>query len=221
MDTYFGEAYDPAFSGVSPIQYVREVVSEYGMWTPDMRISIPDGSPPDWFEDSALLGAAYLGSWNGCGLTHYVWATTTSLTAPPTSYGFYETRTSAPDPTTYWPIAVIVEFFEEVYFTGESPFDPDGELYVKVEFQLWAEAGGSPLQRIRSFILLEEDTQCDFNFVIQLSDSTVTMPLYSEIAEFLDGTDFVLSAKEWWPYNRLAEPREIWDAATGEFVPIG
>jgi hypothetical protein len=211
MDSYFDEAYDPAFSGVSPIRYVREVISEYGMWTPDVYLSSPPSYPEDWFVDSLLEPHIPI-LWNGCGLTHYVWGL--SPTGTPTSYGFYEVWDYDGE-VTYKPVGAYVEpQYEEVYYTGESPLDPNGELYVLIEFALYIEAEG-PLELIRTYKIEGTDSQWPSDFVIQLSNSTLTIPLWGEFVSY-GSTDFVLTAKEWWPYAKDDPATPVWNTNTGE-----
>lgn len=51
------------------------------------------------------------------------------------------------------------------------------------------------------------------NYVIRLSDSDVTCPIYFPSAYSPGGTDVIHEAMEWWPYQKLAG--DVWNSGTG------
>jgi hypothetical protein len=141
-----------------------------------------------------------------------------------------------------------VIFTGEIAFVLDDPLDsifsPNTKFYIGVEFKTdtnfqvsgW---GGDPngifqistnqasLSGSSSKIPTEYPSEDFCKYVIRLESGDISCPMYlfdlttGSLWGYIAGESFVHKATEWWPYNRLAEPRAIWDAATGEFVPVG
>lgn len=141
-------------------------------------------------------------------------------------------------------VSIDVNVSNEVAFVGaSSPFDPNARLFLKVkaggDFYLWGYLDGSfrPANCVAistwpsginyavgayNFPPASEITQ---RLVFKLKDSAPSCPFYGTAIvgypySYLDGTiqgteDFVIEAKEWWPYAKDSPPVPIWNTTNG------
>lgn len=139
--------------------------------------------------------------------------------------------------TTEWAAAIELGFTGYVAWVDVSGdgdiLNPTNRFFIGVQFQSFSEdykllTGGyspfpSPLLLVDAYSVREYSGNegPSGSLSVILETATLEIPLYSSVALFTTvGAALTLTATEWWPYNRLAEPRSIWDAVTGEFVPI-
>lgn len=141
------------------------------------------------------------------GFTHYVETFDVSYLG----YGPYGT----PGDTQ---AGIELAFNGYVAVTGDgNPLDPANDIWVGLFFQAYT-VDGLFIYDAGGFTKTDGgfDTYVG-DLTFQLSASAPTCKLYFRSTAT---ADFTITATEWWPYNRLAEPRQIWDAGTGEFIPI-
>lgn len=113
---------------------------------------------------------------------------------------------------------------------GTGPFASDAELYLEMSFKVF---GVYDYLGATDTILSTKDETVgsdvwsdvgfDFSFLFS-SNTTVSCDLYSPIPNLpqttsYSGTDWVIEAKEWWPYAKPDGLGDRWDAANGDFIP--
>jgi hypothetical protein len=150
-------------------------------------------------------GGATEGEWNACAFNH--WLLTDSGADP--GGGVYGCWASDPAGTI---VEILVELSGEVAWVGgSSHLDPACSLYLGLRVRIDVHYGES---------FATDDTYgtdaADFDFKIKLSGATpLSCPLYSGGTEPSGGSDFILEAKEWWPYAKNSPPTPVWNSTTG------
>jgi len=154
------------------------------------------------------------------GLTHY----TESFVFPLSIYYPYgwETLAGIVNPVPV-PASLEFAFGNRVAVTGDgNPLDPANEIWAEFSF-LGYSINGMVFVYAYTLATGAPDEGETGNLTVSLPSGNITCQLYASNYSFLDSatSTMTITATEFWPYNRLDEPRSIWDAATGEFVPIG
>ena len=176
---------------------------ELAIWIPTDQISL-NVKPSS---DGWLFGPS---SAFACGFSHYtsLWGVTTS----PAAYCIAQEYAFA---GTYEYCSLWVVFSGEVAFTGSAdPMAPEASLYIGVEFGVYGQSG-----TLLSSLNEPGSSEAGFDFSLVLSSSqVVSCKIYDPVGSpLLSGSDFVLTAKEWWPYNTESDGSgsPIWDTTTG------
>jgi hypothetical protein len=138
---------------------------------------------------------------------------------PTASYGIYAyPEGSSPTDATETKSSVVFSgqvAWVDVNGSG-NPIDPLNELYIGVRFSALTFYGSSapPLWIGTDDDYYTDPLYCDF--VIELASSTLRCPMYCDIiGGFTSSSDFVMTAKEWWPYAKDSPAVPVWDTDTG------
>lgn len=125
---------------------------------------------------------------------------------------------------------VKVQVTGDVAYTGTSPTDPTGKLYLKVlltgnTYGGWYDTNVSVEFRARENTpengLYSDGYLLPMRLVFKLSNSEPSCALYGgnidyePVDHITYGTDLVLEAKEWWPYAKDSPAVPVWNSATG------
>lgn len=131
----------------------------------------------------------------------------------------------------------------EVVFTGRVAvvktdpangfFDPTNKFFIEMEMwwddnnQVTAAFGGGTNILDGHWGAVDSENYVQvYNYVMRLSGGIdISCPIYSFTAagdpESFSGSDWIHAAQEWWPYDRNATLRPIWESETGVFIPPG
>lgn len=138
---------------------------------------------------------------------------------PTASYGIYAyPENTIPSDATETKSSVVFSgqvAWVDVNGSG-NPVDPLNELYIGVRFSAMTFYGSAapPLWIGTDNAYSTDPLYC--NFVIQLATSTLTCPMYCDIiGGFISSSDFVMTAKEWWPYAKDSPPVPVWESTSG------
>jgi len=154
-----------------------------------------------------------------CGFHHLNTSSAYSTTAP-SDYGFYTYFSGS---GSYSGLESSLVFSGRVAWVdlnnSRDPFDPLNELYIEASFVFGGGYSGVAPPFYFATLMSEGvgrgPVGCDL--VLQLSSSSVRCPLYYDIpvAPSLGAvSDFVITAKEWWPYAR-PDGTQKYNTATG------
>lgn len=214
-DDLFDSSYDPMGAGITAsmdIGYVREANSEFSMWchvndddTTEEKAKGTETSVNKfrWGYQGITTSIVYYAfpwfdrpfGWSG--LNHYSIKLLSGGDDDTSYYGMNPSGT------------LVCQLTGRVAYLGNHPFEEDAELYVELFMQLefavetWSGKGYGA---------------AGIDFKIALSDSVVSCPLYLQNAgPAASGTDFILTAKKWWPYATTAVV-DAWSETTG--LPI-
>jgi hypothetical protein len=104
----------------------------------------------------------------------------------------------------------------QVAVSGDDPFAPGATLHLGIQFlATWggqATAGGILSSHCEGL------SSAGCKLKIKLASSEVSCPLYWHgDGEITSQTDFVLTAKKWWPYAKGAG-EAVWDEDTGAML---
>lgn len=110
-----------------------------------------------------------------------------------------------------------IESPTEVAYIGDSPYDAGATLYARFQMVVSADYAGSRfLDTYKDFFA--DPVLAPVDLTIELSNSTLSIPLYRESEETLSyDEDFVFTVKKWWEYADNAG-LPAWDSTTG--LPI-
>jgi len=138
---------------------------------------------------------------------------------PTASYGIYAYPLGA-SPTDATETKSSVVFSGQVAWVdvnnSGNPFDPMNELYIGVRFSALTFYGSTapPVWIGTDDDYYTDPLNCDF--VIELSNSTLSCPIYCDIfGGFTGSSDFVMTSKEWFPYAKDNPAVPVWNSATG------
>ncbi len=191
-DNYFQAAYTPSYL-VPDIRDVGD--NERAIWIPPSELTWGSASFP------LIVGTGSI-SW-GTAFAHHLYSY--GDTSSSTQYRIVSLG-SAVNPSLY-----LSSPLEVAWFGGVSPFDPASTLYLRMKFEIFA-AADMMVSSIYS-------GYPSGNLVIELSTDAVQFPLYlSSLANTLSASvayDFVITAKEWWPYAKGIPDTPVWDSLTG------
>lgn len=189
---YFQAAYTPAYL-VPDIRDVGD--NERAIWIPSSELTWGSTSFP------VIVGTGSI-SW-GTAFAHYLYSY--GDTSSSTEYRIVSPG-SAVNPSLY-----LSSPLEVAWFGGVSPFDPASTLYLRMKFEIF-----TAVDMMVSSIYSGYPSG---NLVIELSTDAVQFPLYlSSLANTLSASvayDFVITAKEWWPYAKGIPDTPVWDSLTG------
>lgn len=153
-----------------------------------------------------------------CGFSHYA----ESFVFPATGYYPYGLQG-----TTEFPAGVNLAFSGEVAFVDNAmngnPLDPANELWIGCDFAAWTTDGFLAVD-VYSIATGNPNEGSTGDLTIELSDSTLTLPLYSGIYAFLASasSSLTITATEWWPYATTLNPfGRVWESETGIKIPNG
>ena len=122
------------------------------------------------------------------------------------------------------PSQLRLEIYPEVAWVDENlsgnPYDPSNKLYLKMRFGVLGTASPGDVVALDT---MPDSAYASYieacNLVFQLSNSTCTAQIYfynlPSNATFDYATDFVITAKEWWPYTKNSPAVPVWNTATG------
>jgi len=193
IDAAFDSRFDGGYS-VGGFTY-RDCNSEIGIWHPNYGAI---GDPLN-YNDVGFR----------CGLSHLVETVTSDGVEPPPG-GLYTVTvfSESDDGVSYHtPAVVVVSFTGEVAYIGDNMMDPTTQFYIGLGMEVTGLFGGiSTLSNYSPY-----DT--GVNFVLGLAGDSVSCKIFSEFAGY-SGSDFVLTAKEWWPYAK-ADGFPAWSATSG------
>lgn len=217
LSGYFGAGY--TFTDIVGAKTAYDVTDERGVWIH------PDALPRWWGEEIATNIPTLLDTGRAdlpfvCGFSHYV--AHGGASSVPSNYCFYKESFDFPGGTD--PVEVCVNFSGEVAWVDAdgsgNPFSPGNELYVGVRFDL--DSFDFPSQV--SSLSIDPSGRPDFleeltsiRFGLELAGSVILYcALYVEdFSEIITGSDFILSAKEWWPYAKGSPATDVWNTLTG------
>lgn len=122
------------------------------------------------------------------------------------------------------PSQLRLEIYPEVAWVDENlsgnPYDPSNKLYLKMRFGVLGTASPGDVVALDT---MPDSAYASYieacNLVFQLSNSTCTAQIYfynlPSNATLDYATDFVITAKEWWPYAKDSPAVPVWNTATG------
>lgn len=213
---YFGAGYDnPIFTAETHAYDIAN--DEIGILAPDEVMTPVTGinTPSEFFETynfQVVWGDyAYSEVTFRCGFHHIV---AQDMRGTPPRYGIYAHPTGYPE--TVDPTITSLLFSGRVAWVDDdlsgNPFSGGNRLFVGMYFYLSPSASGINLSNRYA---PGDNIAAGVNLVLQLADSTVSCPLYQYATGLTtSGSDFVITAKEWWPYATSAG-LPAWDTSTG------
>lgn len=213
FENLFTEAYD--LNGID----FYDAKDERVLWVPDEKFG-GDGTPPGSISFPEDVARGFR-----CGFSNHA-VFYGNLSVPPNFYTFASAYPGGEDvevdPPYYSQAAVQLEFSGKVAFAAaDDPFHPDAKLYVGLYFRA---DGGDSLVNIRSLLYRIPDSEYNgvvtpLSLKLELSnEQTVSCPLYHSGYYEIGGTDFVITAKKWWPF---AHPNgsPFWNRFDGTLLP--
>jgi len=185
-----GTYYDIDWDGGDNTERYRDFISEEAMWLGGSPFLMMD------FYESKTFGFQFIQrSRNG-------------FNGVP-NFGIVSTSTSNGDTRNIsgaaWCVSELV-----VCFTGTSPTDPDGELWLYLWFETATDFGA--IEGLSTLDYGGSTHYCDL--ILQLSGGrSVSCPLYGPTG-YTSVTDFVMKPLKWWPYAKEDES-PMYDEDTG------
>ena len=217
-DYYFQDSYT---SGIPDFAYAYDIDDkERALFKENLGVNSPQAFDPFLFLQPEVEFDANVSSYPEitfrCAFSHL--HNCDSL--PTASYGIYAYPEGAsPSDATETKSSVVFSgqvAWVDVNGSG-NPIDPLNELYIGVRFSALTFYGSSapPV-----WIGTDDDYYIDSlgcDFVIELADaSTLRCPMYCDIfGGFTSSSDFVMTAKEWWPSAKDSPAVPVWGVDTG------
>lgn len=221
LDATFGAEYTVTGLGGDSNYYARDISNdEKGMWSfPEIAGNHPKINEPSEFRCGFSY---YMGNYYGFGNGGQTFDTS------PLDSSYPYTTVTDPVGLVYGDLDVECIFTGRVAYLntagGTGPFDTDAELYPEMSFKVYGVFDYLGVHDIILSTVPEDVSYSDagIDFTIRLAGGDVSCDLYSFVPSLpqtvtYSGSDWVLEAKQWWPYaHRNGNP--VWNSGTGAWV---
>lgn len=102
---------------------------------------------------------------------------------------------------------------------SHNPFDPGNELYVGLSLLATGTFGlFNEITTNQNEGALLPKSATSLKLIFELASSSPSCALYApsdSAVTGVTGTDFTITAQEWWPYAKFSPPTDVWDSGTG------